>query len=327
MGRRPKVIGMLSKLYTTFKDRIYAHHTKGHQEGKEDDTDSSKTLHRQRFHYGDTRFERHAHLISPPMSSEDNIIEWMVDFHTRVATADKFCRILEAFITSKNFEQDMRKLMGDKTAIVDKALSNVTINGKTFRVHKVAKQYWRVPEELRPVADKYVQDRIKYVRQFMLDVLNYDFHARQFQGLTLEKVVSTRHEVEMAHSLVSAGLMAYMGNLAYPGLMLVCCMIIMDAYMICRMLRYMYESNDGSCVIAYTGDAHTSHYADFMVNYLDGHDKKVQVTPVMCRAMPNNQDSAEPQRCISTAAQRCDRKEFDSMVHDTLARHHNHSSA
>ncbi len=316
VGKPPKVIGMLSKLYSTFKDKIYSHDKKQTLQ----DHGSAK----QRFHYADTRFEHHANLITPPMSSSHNgekVVDWMMDFHARVNSADKFCRILETFTMSKNFANDLRQLMGDKTQVLDKSLSNVNIAGKSYRVHKVAKQYLNLPDDLRPVAEQYIRARIEYVRSFMIDVLNYDFHARQVQGLALDKVTSTRHELDMARSLIWTGLMAYISQLAYPGIMLVCCMIIMDAYMVCRMLRYMFESKDGSCVIVYTGDAHTSHYVDFMVNYLGKHSmgkKRVQVSPIMCRAMPEIDSENTAMRCVSTTNQRCDPKELDAMIRDKM---------
>ena len=323
VGKAPKVIGMLSKLYTTFKDKIYMHRH------RRDGGENANV----RFHYADTRFEDHANLITPPLSpspTDDKVVDWMFDFHARVESADKFCRILEAFTMSKSFAHDVRQLLGDEARIIDKSLSDVRVAGKVHRVHKVAKQFWNLPDDLRPVAEKYIRARIDYVRRFMIDVLNYDFHARQVQGLALKGVTSTRHELDMARSLVWTGLVAYIGHLAYPGIMLVCCMIIMDAYMVCRMLRFMFDpaSKDGSCLVMYTGDAHTSHYVDFLVNFL-GRLPKVRVSPLICSAMPTTQDddtASATMRCVSLARP-CDTQELTDMIHDKMYKTEPHSSA
>lgn len=317
IGRKPKYIGMLSRLYTAFRDRMY-HHS---------GDDQSQSV---RFHYTDARFEDHAHLITPMLvgsPTDPKVVRWMLDFHRRVPTAERFCKVIEAFTMSRDFASDIRRLMGDDARILPSKLSTVQVGQKKERVNKIAKQFWKLPPGLRAVAERYIHERIAFVLEFLRDVLHYDHHARQINGLALGDVVTTHHEAVSAAGFLWASVSAYISDLAYYGIMLVCTMILMDAYLVCRMLRYLHQgflqppSSHSPCIMVYAGDSHITHYVDFLKRFL-GADKALgyTVTPVACSApLTAVGDTSEVNRCAEVSAKNCGTRAYETMTRARVA--------
>jgi hypothetical protein len=283
LGRKETpYIGMLSKLYRTFGNKTYNHRRKDNAV---------------RFHYTDTRIEANAaRLIFPPMAKDpgqnERVIRWLSTLHQLIDSSDKFCDLLKAFLTSTDFVGDVQKLYGKSVIVTEAALSSAPPQslsaassssssspaspGTTKKMHKIAKQFHGLPPAMQDTVGRYIRDRLAYVKTFLDEVIDYESGVRMFKGLTMGGTVSTAHEIATARGFLYEKIQTYI-KMAYWGIALVGCMVLMDVYLICRMLRYLLrpDAPDGSCAIAYAGDAHISHYVDFFVRYLN-------LRPVYC---------------------------------------------
>jgi hypothetical protein len=311
-GRSPQYIGIFSKLYRRFGERTYHHsHGQGNQgnHGNQDNNDNDKV----RFHYADARLEPNAMRLIMPMQKD---LDWLVAFHQRVDSSAKLAELLAAFMFSKDFVGDVRSLYGNDAPVVDAALSTMTIDGKACRVHKIAKQFHKLPAHVKPAVTKYLKDRVARIQGFMRDVAMYDEGAKLLNGTTAAKISSSRmpsHELSMFREIMQQRSINYLGEAEFT-IMFVGCTLLMDAYLLCRMMGYLCRpsaTQDG-CAIVYAGDAHIEHYADFFVNYLGPATAK----PVLCAPLQLDEDSADESavvRCVSMEKMSCPAKKLDAM--------------
>lgn len=299
VGRSPQYVGIFSDLYERFKHATYRH------QGQKS---------RVRFHYGDARFEANAmQLLMPLNKSRD----WLQGLIVTLPTADKVAALLRAFVMGSSFREDVLAVLGPDypVPIVESALSNLDVlsaDGKTrrVRVHKIAKQFHRLPERLKPVVRRYLEDRISRVHDLLKDVVNYDDGTRLLRRDVLKGVVATSTEANLARELMQHRAQSFLQD-ACVALAYMVCVVLMDAYLLCRLLRYLFRADveDGSCVVVYAGDAHIESYTEFFNVYLPGTSESV---PLVCEAQVWPDDN-DPSRCVPVT-NACDRPALKSRV-------------
>ena len=158
----------------------------------------------------------------------------------------------------------------------------------------------------------YLHDRVQRIVMFMRDVSGYDEGARLVTGSAARQVQGVHApavELEIVQSIVRARAESFLGDVGFS-LMYVACTVLMDAYLLCRMLYYMTRPNlpAGSCVMVYAGDAHIQYYLDFFVNYLS-------VTPTICSPnMAPGSNAPGAFRCVDVSAGKCSPQALRSVV-------------
>ena len=301
MGRSPEYIGMFSKLYRKFGQRTYHH-----------ELTSASSDDRARFHYADARLEPNVLETVLPMRKD---VAWLMNFYSKIDSSAKLIQVLDCFLFSKDFAPDIRQLFGPSAPIVDAALSSITVDGKRCRVHKIAKQFYKLPTALRTPVLKYFRDRLARIKTFMSEVCGYDIAGHMANGgaeRTIAESGAPSLEGSMLMEMLQKRLHWYFATGdAASSLMYVGCTILMDAYLLCRLLHYAVAHGPTSCAIVYAGDAHIEHYADFFVNYL-------HIKPALCSPMRPETLTEGITRCVDVdinrkAADRCPDKDLRQM--------------
>lgn len=306
-GRSPQYLGIFSKLYRKFGRQAYDHmfiRDKGKSSKKETGA---------RFHYADARLEPNAMSIIMPMQKP---MEWIIDFHKKVNNTAKLGQLLSAFIFSKNFAQDVKALWGPQAPLVEAALSTITLDGTPHKVHKIAKQYHKLPANLKPSVTKYLKDRISRAEHFLSNYCNYNQGVKMLTGDALGELASLKcpsHEMDMFREILSQRTNNYIHEIDFS-IMFVACTLLMDAYLLCRMLYYLHRANteDGSCAIVYAGDAHIQHYADYFVNYMG-------LSPALCSPLTEGMEEGDVVRCVDVSKRTCSSKNLKTMFPNKAA--------
>lgn len=242
--------GMLGVLYRAFRDKVY---NPSHAH------DSGKNI--VRYHASDVRWEPNMwmYIKAPPFFPIDRFHRWMWDFCCYFSSVDTYGKLIETFLYSADFPGNLRALLGERALVTYSALSTLSDtddNRKHRLTHKIAKQYHsleKVDASLQQAVRRYLDDRLREILESMKNGASFDSMDSATERWTNICASEKRMRcfVEVVH-------------IRTPGL-------LMDAYLLCRMLRFLYNQTSPvkiSKAIVYAGQAHIGKYIDFLENYL-----------------------------------------------------------
>jgi len=264
IGDAPEYVGVFAHLYREFRGRLY-------EEGRAD-THS-------RFHYCDARQEPHVSRLFPVLDP--------VKFHKHFQTSEQLKEVLVAFLFSRDFPADVRRLCGSEVAgrlLLTEALSD--------GMHKVAKQFHALqPGKLKDAVKLYLNDRVEDAMRVVRDDLGFDRGAAALAAADEAKLsvhFQWLKEMREAKGQLYLALFPLAMTFAVH-------LVIMDAYLICRLARFCLQETaarkSGESVgIVYVGDTHAEYYAAFFKDYLG-------VQPSVCSKLHSSGD--QPSRCTS----------------------------
>lgn len=276
LGDDPKYIGIFSQLYREFRDDFYGA--------------DSESASRVRFHYCDARHEPHVARILPFIDP--------ARFHRYVRTSDQLRDVLRAFVFSQDFPGDIRRIFGTKEAAR-------VLDADAPKIHKVAKQFHALPEGsgVKVAARRYLEDRIEDAVEVARRDLGFDLGphilaaavdaaAAEAKELPYKISVAWLRRYRIAHATYYAAFFPEVIRFSTH-------LILMDAYLLCRMLRFSFPASASTTkrtAVIYTGDAHSEYYASFFVDYLG-------VSPSVCSKLGPALDrrTRSTDRCASLA--------------------------
>ena len=290
LGDSPKYIGVFSQLYREFRDDFY----------REDGNNDDKATRNVRFHYCDARHEEHVQRILPFIDP--------ARFHRYVRTSDQLREVLNAFLFSRDFPAEIRRIFGTREAARllswDGKHSN---DNSSINMHKVAKQFHSLPEgPIKAAAKRYLDDRIEDAVSVARLDLNFDEgpHILAAAAEAHASVTSTEKRAAMgpkaedlawlwrfrlAHGQYYAAFFPEVIRFSTH-------LLIMDAYLLCRMLRFSFPSSKDRrrrTAVVYAGDAHSEYYVSFFKDYLG-------VSPSVCSKLgpPPDRATRSTDRCV-----------------------------
>ncbi len=276
IGNNPFYVGVFSRLYKEFGGEFYGEPVKHTRDGA-------------RFHYCDARHEPN---VSAFMGMSPAV------FHTHVASINAMRGFMHAFVYGLDFPADMARIFGAPTTqklVVREALSSVLPGGPRV-VHKIAKQFHRLTDgPAKTAAKAYLDARIEDTLDILRHDLGFDAGAHMY---------AAPHKGAAPHTAYEPWLpMLRSWHRRYYDVAFELCMrlgvrvVLMDAYLVCRMLRFSVQAGRGGESIVYVGDAH----AEFYVRMLTEH---MGLSPSVCVAR-----SAAPtggsRRCVRLDGPRC----------------------
>ena len=293
VGESPHYIGIFSVLYRKFHSELYP------AEGRHARPAAGAPP--VRFHYCDARAEPNVQAM---FRGEGDRAAGLWLLATRAGTPEGLRDLLHAFLFSRDFPADAARAIGAdssspaadalRTRIVPAALSGTT--------HKVAKQFLSLPPgPARDAAERYLKERVEHVVGILRDA-----------GLEVASGLLRRRLQAAAGSganPMDAPLADFLGTLRNSTLLalaetvgvamyLAVQLVIMDAYLLCRMLRF--STQPGGVSVVYAGDSHSMYYVDFLRRYAG-------LLPAVCRPRVRAgmaRSKAEPthERCVQLDA-------------------------
>lgn len=276
----PRYIGQLAQLYKRYHRELYD------DSYKRRSADATGV----RFHYTDARRDPNVDAILNGKSAA----RWPVELLRKV---------LHAFLFSTDFPADIQQALGAEgaAAVVHDTLSTID-RGKRRAVHKVAKQYHNLRDgNMKSALRRYIEDRVDDIVGLISDVIGHNPLDDVLEDNPINSLRSTvRLYREEAFSLA----------FRYGAIL-----ILMDAYLLGRMLRFVAQQVDttGGSSIVYVGESHAQFYVHFLRDYLG-------LGPILCN--PVRADN--PTRCVSlmkTGANTCYVKKHLSKKTDVVEGH------
>jgi hypothetical protein len=279
-------VGMLGVLYHAFRQHLYD------DDAKAPGAPGSNNV---RFHYSDARLEPHVPLLLP--------FELPDAMHRRVRTAEQLRALLEAFVFSRNFPRDVAKLIGPeetRRVLVPGALSSLSPAPSAPAVHKIAKQFHRLPDgDAKDAVNKYLVDRIDDAVASARDDLGFDTGAHV---LAAGRKARAALEATATGAAGDAAMPLWQQNVlvaheryyrsSYTWVMLLAVhLVLMDAYLVCRLMRFATRAPGGECIV-YVGNAHAKYYVAFLQDYLN-------LTPIVCQPIQIVHKPKRPSRMSS----------------------------
>ncbi len=276
-SRKARYIGMLSVLYHAYRGNLY-------------DDDAKSAEPNIRFHYADARLEPNVGELLPfdPADAPDRL-------HTQygVRTTAQLKQLLDAFLFSRNFPRDVERAAGPLAArrIVTSALSSAPPRAPTSRpsasaaknVHKIAKQFLRLPEgPVREAVRAYVADRADDAMAAARDDLGFDEGAHVLEAgrrarADAQAAVGAPGASPLWQQTVRLAHERFYRSFYRPVMQLAVHLVLMDAYLVARLARFCTRSEGaGGESIVYVGNAHAEYYVAFFTDYLG-------LAPVICQ--------------------------------------------
>jgi hypothetical protein len=280
LGNSPKYIGVFSQLYREFRNDLYGENDKSQQQ-------------RVRFHYCDARHEVHVQRLLPYIDP--------VRFHRYVRTSDQLREVLRAFLFARDFPAEARRIFGTREAA--RVLTWDAAASSSGLMHKVAKQFHALPGgALKDAAKRYLDDRIDDAVSVARLDLNFDdgphilaAAAEAASGGTGPKSedLAWLWRFRVMHGQYYAAFFPEVMRFATH-------LLIMDAYLLCRMLRFSFASpkaGERRTAVVYAGDAHAEYYVSFFKDYLG-------VKPSVCAKLgpEAGRPSRATDRCVRMAS-------------------------
>lgn len=260
--KNSKRLGVLNDIYETFADRFYHHDKRAHRNTK--------------FHFADARWEPNMWIyVKPPSHTpRAEFFEWITNFRTRIPDIPTFRAFVAAFLYDVDFPSVIKNIFGEHSPVMHGSLSSLHDDAPRT-VHKIAKQYLKLRHQLiadgsepssrvHEAIDKYIRDRVDTLMRHLQQDIGYEDNATFFE------------RPELLESFMT------LARLDLP-------VLLMDVYLLCRVLRYSMSSY-GGCTLIYAGDVHVKNYARFFQDYL-------RVPPVFSRP-PSEARPGEHRRCV-----------------------------
>jgi hypothetical protein len=277
VGSTPFYVGVFSQLYKEFARDIYddAHKSAAGRQGPGS----------VRFHYADARTEPNVRALLP---GEADL------FHKHVRTADALSYLLHAFLFGRDFESDVRQVSSSLASqLVSSALSGLPGSSGRRKLHKVAKQYHRLRDgPVKAAARAYLEERIEEAVSVMREDVHVDSGAHTLA--TADERATPSHNRPWLSNLRKFNHDLY--RTAFQlGMRLSVHVVLMDAYLLCRLLRFAMqtpETSNGTSIV-YVGDAHAEYYVRFFKDHLG-------LTPLACQT--RHITSPDKKRCVDLAA-------------------------
>jgi hypothetical protein len=275
-GKRPQAIGIFSLLFKRFAPYFYEH---------------APGRNNQRFHYSDARFELNVKQFLSPTSRS-----WIEIFHQRIPTVERFRRLLEAFVlghrSRATFGEQMQAIFGPSVTVFRDSLSR--------GLHKISKQVAKLPSDLRSRVESFIRDKLDGICKMLKEDVRYEDGVR----LLATREAPTEDEIrDGTLAYIRASRLANYMAIFTIFMELIVQTLMMDTYLIARMLYYGRTSRAGVSIV-YAGDYHIGVYADFLANYMG-------LRPLGChvpRLPPNLSDDqvqALIQRCVQVSLGTC----------------------
>lgn len=274
---RKSYLGMLAVLYHKYGWYVYDSGKGGtaRRTGRKPSMAASNI----RFHYADAREEPNVQAMLP--LAPDRLLR-------KVRTCGQIRQLLGAFLFSDDFARSVAGL-GLEPADPN-ALSALAPGGPRV-AHKVAKQFLRVPQAAVGAAREYLDDRVGDAVEVLRADLGFDLGAGVLQrGMAAARQAAADTAAgrvpHMMHGVMPMWLQRVRGlheqffRRSYRSVMqLAVHLLIMDAYLLCRLLRYCCrpQAAGGECIV-YAGNTHAEYYAEFFESYLG-------LRPVVCRPL------------------------------------------
>ena len=248
VGDNTRYVGLLGNLLARFKNDLY-------HDGDMARTDSTRAKSTHiggvRFHYADIRYDANIRRLLPsqkPMAMQD-----------QVNTSDAFRALLQAFLFGQDFVADVNACCRD-AKVFPGSLSTLKPNGP--RVHRVAKQFHRLPEgTVKNAVRAYLATRIEEIVSIMRHDVGYDGGKH-----TLRRATPSAAGYEPWLSKVRAVHAEYHAFAYHDAMHLGVYVLLMDAYLLCRMLRFAAPRG---VTIVYAGDAHADFLSCFFRDFLE----------------------------------------------------------
>ena len=271
---RKSYLGMLAVLYHKYSRYVYGSSSSSSSGRRLADSRGSRARSKGssgnvRFHYADAREEPNVQALLPAVP--DRLLR-------RVRTCGQLRQLLGAFLFSRDFERDLAAL---GLAAAEPATLSAMTDGGPRAVHKVAKQFLRVPPALSGTVRAYLDDRVEDAIEVVRADLGFDLGAGILErGRAAAQQASADAAAgrvpHMTHGVTPMWLLRVRGaheqffRRAYRSVMQFAVqLLIMDAYLICRLLRYCCrpQAAGGECIV-YAGNTHAEYYASFFEDYL-----------------------------------------------------------
>ncbi len=299
-GASSTYVGVFAQLYREFRGDVY-HDLDDRRQRRTKASNDAGEGGAVRFHHADARYEPHvARLLNADVA-------WLRD---HVRTIDRLRALLMAILFSRDFVGDVRRLLGAPTAakVLDlDALSTLDAahGGAGRPVHKIAKQFLRLRDgPVKAAARRWIEDRVDGLMRVLRDDVGFGgpTAAAATAPDTDASWKETVQEVREAAQRATLPLVMSLGVWV----------LLMDAYLACRMLRFALQRPDavGGMSVVYVGDAHAQFYLHLLRDYLG-------VAPMTCQphvlrraaASKTGKDGnveddgrAQPVRCVRMTA-------------------------
>lgn len=296
-GASSTYVGVFAQLYREFRDDVY--HDPGERRRPPAKRAGEGEGGAVRFHYGDARYEPHVALL---LNAD---VAWLRD---HVRSIDRLRALVMAILFSRDFVGDVRRVLGVATAakVLDlHALSTLDAahGGAGRPVHKIAKQFLRLRDgPVKAAARRWIEDRVDGLMRVLRDDVGF--------GVAGEAATTTpagrpdagdapwRETVQQVRAAAQRATLPIVMSLGVW-------VLLMDAYLACRMLRFALQRPDavGGMSIVYVGDAHAQFYLGLLRDYMG-------VAPTTCQphvlatrrrgGVP--EDQQQPVRCVRMTA-------------------------
>ena len=294
----PRYIGVISQLYREFRDDFYAADAMPPPDAIIGDQA------RARFHYCDARQEVHVARLLPIIDP--------ARFHRYVRTSDQLRDVMRAFLFAPDFEREVKRIFGTREAA--RLLTRRTSRGAGganagMGAHKVAKQFLALPEgRVRDAARRYLEDRLEDAVSVARLDLGFDrgphilaaSHSAQAKKVDADDHFEWLGKFRRLHGQYYEAFFPEVIKFSTH-------LLLMDAYLLCRLLRFCCCAPPTRAVvdrtaIVYAGDTHAEFYVAFFVDYLG-------VDPAVCAKLGDRRgrDAAATNRCVDMrpAGRRC----------------------
>lgn len=305
-GASSTYVGVFAQLYREFRADVYrdlddgaggrAKRGRGSKAAQHDAGEGEGGA--VRFHHADARYEPHvARLLNADVA-------WLRD---HVRTIDRLRALLMAILFSRDFVGDVRRLLDAPTAakVLDlDALSTLDAahGGAGRPVHKIAKQFLRLRDgPVKTAARRWIEDRVDGLMRVLRDDVGFGAGSASRAAATTPASTDadapwkdTVQEVREAAQAATLPLVMSLGVWV----------LLMDAYLACRMLRFALQRPDavGGMSVVYVGDAHAQFYLHLLRDYMGVAPMTCQPHALAPRRKAGQQEQDQPVRCVRLTA-------------------------
>lgn len=285
LGANPGYIGIFSLLYRAFARDLYPEEAGGdaRRRGGQDGPGAV------RFHHSDARFEPNVQRVMHLAPAR---------FHEGVSTPEHLRQLLHAVLFGKDWPRDLGALYGARAAA--RMLQRDTLSGPKRATLKVAKQYARLEEGSPDVARAvraHLEERAEAVVSLFRDVVGLARGVAAIHALSAKTQEGDDYSAGLVLDLHRLFLGGFYVTAFRTAVMLAMEPLPMDAYLVCRMLRFLTQRADtaGGTTVVYVGDAHAEQYVRLLTHHMG-------LKAVVCKKAARRAGTSSADRCVAMSA-------------------------
>jgi hypothetical protein len=265
-----------------------------------------------RFHYADGRVETLMEKLNMDLfalfrdDEQGSRLKATIKFYQTYESVKHLERVLLALCFSKRADVDIPKIMSTKKQARSASKIRQIKHHPLIRngMYKIAKQVHKLPPAERSSLRKFAKDLLA---RDILQLYSRQGDDRKDNQLSPGTIafLNEMHFKRLKESLLSLSgpdqdsSILKEAHAFAQSLLLAKTLVLMDVYLLARMLYYVRRQAPGSTTVIFAGDIHAENYRDFIAMYL-GRDEYESRVCSERKELPRFRDLIKTDRCVPT---------------------------